>query len=323
MKILMVNSYSDGAGIVFSDLSKEYKKENEVDYIDVQKAFYIFPKSIRILLAKFLTPFYSLIYQLIRKYDLVVMNQNIVIQIGRNTKCIYKNLIHHPFTADLRFDRKKGIVERILLLNEKISIKLCKNILTVSKFSKKEILKNYPNVKCEVIKIPINKIFYEAKEKYKKEKKINAIFLPLIYRTDRKGGDFITPILIKLAPILKNKKIKLIITGKILESQKNNYNELCKKCEVKFLEYVSYDKLAKLYSTSLLVLTPATLEGYGLIPLEVKAAGGKCISAPFPSLGFDNISINNKGKKIIIDGIIVLEHSSEVWEKEILKKIYC
>jgi hypothetical protein len=318
-KILMINNWEGGAYIAFKDMCSNHQKDNQVDFFDIHK-YTIIPKQIRYIMVRTFVPFYSLLLQIIKDYDVVIMNGNIVFPFGMNSKCEYYNIIFHPLRCTNNFNEKKlNFFGKILLLHERISIYFCKNILTDSKFAQKLILNQYPEVNCEIIEMPINDVFYKINKKH--NEKINAIFLPIIYREERKGGNFITPILIKLSNKLKEKNIQIIISNRIHKSQQKNYEELCKHCEVINKGNITYEELAELYASSLVVLTPATMEGYGLIPLEVKASGGNCISAPFPSLGFDNISVDNNDKKTIVNEIIVLEHVSKLWEKEIEKII--
>lgn len=310
MKILMVNCFQGGAEIAYSDLRKRYEKEgNIVDYVDLYRNLNFIPKKVRFITAKVITPFYALARQMVKSYDKVIMNQNIVIPIGRNFKCRYENIIHHPYICDMRDKEKVGLIDFFFLFNEKFSVLFCKNIITESIFSKNNILEEYPNVNCIIIPVSINQVFYEAKEKYNEKKKV--IFLPNIYCSERKGGNFITPVMLKLAPLLQEYEVEVMISNKVIASQQDNYKKLRTSCNLTSIGFVSYEEIAKLYATSLMVLTPATLEGYGLVPLEVEVSGGKCISAPFPSLV--------EGKKNT--NVIVLEHNEKLWYDKIKEVI--
>lgn len=318
-KILILNKVPSGPGgarNVIDNMVMKYNEENTVDFIDYDK--YKMNKLFSLIFTYFIVPFINLYYTYSKKYDVVIANQWLLLfPLGRNKKCEYYIIIHHPISEDIEVHKNSNLIIKFKLnfikYYEKICTIFCSNVLTDSEFSKNKIKKHYTNLSIGLLPIIIDKIFYDTeKKKYSKTKNI---FLPNIYREERKGGVFITPILIKLAPILKEKKIKLLISNKI--NLNEQYEELSKYCTVENLGDLSYEELAKLYSTSLVVLTPAILEGYGLVPLEVIASGGNCISAPFPSLGFDNISVNSSTKKTIVKNVIVLEHDSQLWYKEI------
>jgi hypothetical protein len=311
-RILMVNSFEGGAEVAFRNISNELEINNDVTYIDMYWVLSFIPKKFRFLCSKFVSPFVSLLYQILFFYNICIMNQNIIFPVSL-TKTEYYNIIHHSFYMDVKV-RKIGLIEKMLLINEEISVKLNKNTLTDSLCSYNFLRDKYPSINIHLIRLPIDKVFVNLGMKdYVKEK---IIVLPSTYKMDRKGGSFITPILISLKEELK--EYKLIVTGSVCKSQENNFNQLKETFEIEHYEQLSIEEIGILYAKSLLVLYPSTLEGYGYIPLEVNEVKTFCLTSPVPSLDYDKtISEYKDYSKAVGPYVRVISLDDYLWKEEI------
>lgn len=311
-RILMVNSFEGGAEVAFRNISNELEINNDVTYIDMYWVLSFIPKKFRFLCSKFVSPFVSLLYQILFFYNICIMNQNIIFPVSL-TKTEYYNIIHHSFYMDVKL-RKIGLIEKMLLVNEELSVKLNKNTLTVSLCSYNFLRDKYPSINIHLIRLPIDKVFVNLGMKdYVKEK---IIVLPSTYKMDRKGGSFITPILISLKEELK--EYKLIVTGSVCKSQENNFNQLKETFEIEHYEQLSIEEIGNLYAKSLLVLYPSTLEGYGYIPLEVNEVKTFCLTSPVPSLDYDKtISEYKDYSKAVGPYVRVISLDDYLWKEEI------
>jgi len=311
-RILMVNSFEGGAEVAFRNISNELEINNDVTYIDMYWVLSFIPKKFRFLCSKFVSPFVSLLYQILFFYNICIMNQNIIFPVSL-TKTEYYNIIHHSFYMDVKV-RKIGLIEKMLLVNEELSVKLNKNTLTDSLCSYNFLRDKYPSINIHLIRLPIDKVFVNIGMKdYVKEK---IIVLPSTYKMDRKGGSFITPILISLKEELK--EYKLIVTGSVCKSQENNFNQLKETFEIEHYEQLSIEEIGNLYAKSLLVLYPSTLEGYGYIPLEVNEVKTFCLTSPVPSLDYDKtISEYKDYSKAVGPYVRVISLDDYLWKEEI------
>lgn len=311
-RILMVNSFEGGAEVAFRNISNELEINNDVTYIDMYWVLSFIPKKFRFLCSKFVSPFVSLLYQILFFYNICIMNQNIIFPVSL-TKTEYYNIIHHSFYMDVKL-RKIGMIEKMLLINEEISVKLNKTTLTDSLCSYNFLRDKYPSINIHLIRLPIDKVFVNLGMKdYVKEKRI---VLPSIYKMDRKGGSFITPILISLKEQLKD--YKLIVTGSVCKSQQDNFNQLKENFEIQHYVQLSIEELGNLYAKSLLVLYPSILEGYGYIPLEVNEVKTFCLTSPVPSLDYDKSIMEYKDyNKAVGPYVRVISLDDYLWKEEI------
>jgi glycosyltransferase involved in cell wall biosynthesis len=164
-----------------------------------------------------------------------------------------------------------------------INIKRADKIITVSKFSKCEIVKYYPKAKnkIKVIHLGIDEKF----KKLKNIKKKNQI-LYVGSINERKNFSRI----IKAYELLNNKNLKLLVVGNFL----NNFNindeskklleKAYKNKNIEFKQNINNDELVKIYNESKLLLFPSFYEGFGLPPLEAMACGTPVIISNISSL---------------------------------------
>jgi len=317
-RILIMNCFQGGAECITREYSKIYSKNNKVFYCDVYKLLTFIPVKYRFIVSKVITPFISLFFQLVLFPDIVLMNQNLIIPL--NLKIGWKGYIflHHPYSKDVK-NRKKTLVDKLLLITEELSLRFCHDVITGSEFSKVAIEKEYIHInpRVSILMYPISNVFSMAKKHNKNKTK--DIMLPNIFRTDRKGGTFIIDVLESLKDDLNKSSSNLIITGQICNTQEVNFKKLLSigGSKVLYYEDLSLETLAEEYARNI-VLCPALLEGYGLVPIEVDSAGGQCISTPMPSLGYiKNIEEYPNENIRYNDNIYVIGLNEENWKNKI------
>ena len=157
-----------------------------------------------------------------------------------------------------------------------LAIRRAKRIITVSEFSKKEIL-NYYKINSEKVKVIHNGL---TKLPNFDGEKSNDKEVLLRYNIDKQfllyvGNVYPHKNLEKLLEAFKNlsgQPVQLVLVGK----KDYFYNRLAKVAKslglntnsVLFLDYVSDDDLAVLYRQAALYVFPSLYEGFGLPPLE-------------------------------------------------------
>ncbi len=162
-------------------------------------------------------------------------------------------------------------------------IKRADKIITISEFSKNEILKYYPYAreKIEIIPLGISDRF-KVIDSTLKEKVI------LYVGSLNKRKNFMG--VIKAFEMLNRDDYKLQIVGdfsenftiddkikQILLSAKNNKN-------IEFKRNVSGDELVHIYNNASIFIFPSFYEGFGLPPLEAMACGTPVITSNITSL---------------------------------------
>lgn len=149
-----------------------------------------------------------------------------------------------------------------------ILIRRAKLVLTVSEFSKKEILKYYPfaKEKIEVIYNAISDSIIDHERKPIPEK----YFLAVSSIDPRKNFAR----LIKAFKKANIQGIKLYIIGKYDRVFAVNNELNVQEDNVVFLGYVDNEELARYYSNAIALIYPSLYEGFGIPPMEAMA--NKC-----------------------------------------------
>ncbi len=257
------------------------KKENFEEYAPKNKNF-------KKILADY--PWYSFSEQLyfpwlLRKYKLDLMHFphfNVPLLYGRNFLVTIHDLIliHFPTTKNSTlhpfFYRIKFLAYRLVI---GYAIKHSKNIITVSNFTKKDILANYKKVMPEKIIVT-----YEACENY--------CFFSVNRQEEilQKYG-IIKPYLLYIGNAYPHKNLeRLAMAFSLLEKRGNSvlvlvgkedyfYVRLKKMIEQKkikniiFTGYVPDEELELIERHAVAYVFPSLYEGFGLPPLEVMAKG--------------------------------------------------
>ena len=142
-----------------------------------------------------------------------------------------------------------------------------RKVITVSNFSKREILKHY-KVEENKVEVILNAVCKE----FTPSKKVNYGKYILAVSSLSKHKNFDT--LIQSFNKIKSKDLKLYIIG---EKNRNLNNILTKGHELNpdviFTGRVSDQKLAELYSNAICFIFPSLYEGFGIPPLEAMACG--------------------------------------------------
>lgn len=172
-----------------------------------------------------------------------------------------------------------------------IVIKRADVIITVSRYSQKEIEYYYPSAvkKTRVVYLGVDTSFYSKKEQNKKDQ--------ILYVGSMNARKNFIGVL-KAFELLNDKKYKLLMVGnfssnfmideqnqKILDASKNNPN-------IEFIQNTSNEKLVELYQDSKLFLFPSLYEGFGLPVLEAMACGTPVVcshSSSLPEVGGDAV----------------------------------
>lgn len=162
-------------------------------------------------------------------------------------------------------------------------IKRADRIITVSEYSKNEILTYYPQASGKIESIPLGILpYFKPLEKTQKKNQI------LYVGTLQKRKNFTT--VIEVFEQLQLQDYTLIIVGNfisnfvlddatlaLLDKAKKNPN-------IKILQKVSKEELVFLYSTSKIFFFPSLYEGFGLPILEAMACGTPVICSDIPAL---------------------------------------
>ena len=194
---------------------------------------------------------------------------------------IYKvNKTFHPF-----------IYRKYLEFFSYYSIKSSDLIITDSKYSKQDILKYY-NVdekKIKVIYSAANKRFcpthISEQEKSELKKRFGSpehIVLYLGMIENRKNIMGILKIADKI--LIKNRKIKFLLIGKIGYGGDRLLKEILKRENVIHMQNIDDELLTKIFNISSVFLFPSFYEGFGFPPLEAMQSG-------LPVLASNNTSL--------------------------------
>jgi len=207
-------------------------------------------------------------------------------------------------------------MERSLIWKENMKgLKQAEIIITISKFSKDEIVKylNYPEERIRIIYPAVDHdVYYEKRDK--------GILSKLNISNDEKVVLYVgsetprqnVPVLIEAFSKLK-KKIPCIKLVKIGESQSYGarkkiltvINDLKLDDDVIFTGYVPEEELPLWYNASDILVYPCDYAGFGLPPLEAMACGTPVITSNTSSLpevvGDAGIMIDPKDSKLMAD----------------------
>ncbi len=284
------------------------------------KIFEIKPK------AKIFWTFFSL-PRFLKKNPVDVLHVQYIAPFFLDRKIKIITTIHDvSFRANPKWIRKKDS----LFLNSLIplTLKRADLVVTVSNFSKNEIIKFYkfPTEKIFVTNPAVDLRLFKAEKEEQKKDKIQEILggnFPYILHLSSMQPRKNVPLIIKAFTLLKEKKkfknLKLVLVG-----GKNGYNydkkidetlenSLLKK-DIIFSGYISENDLPAFYRKSSLFVFPSSYEGFGIPLLEAMANGAPIISSDIPSF------LEIDGGKNIITKINIDKKEPET-AREISKEI--
>lgn len=227
---------------------------------------------------------------------------NQVVPLVKVKNCRYISVVHDViYKADKSF--LPFIYRRYLQLFAFFSVRVSDLIITVSEFSKSDILKNY-KIEPDKIKVVLQsandkfkRIFLSDEEKLKiknefelKEKIV--LYVGMIENRKNIGA------IIKIAEMFDNYRndVSFVLVGKIGYGGKRFISEIETRKNIKHFVNVDDDMLLKLYNISDVFLFPSLYEGFGYPPLEAMQCG-------LPVIASSNTSL----KEIIANGGILCE----------------
>lgn len=201
-------------------------------------------------------------------------------------------------------------------------VKRADKIITVSKYSKKEIEKYYPNAKgkIEVIYLGFGANF---KEMNKIKKKNQLLYVGSM--NERKN--FIG--VLKAFNLLDQKGYKLLMIGNFFgnfnldEESRLLVDKAKQNPNIELLSSIDNNELAKIYNESKLFLFPSFYEGFGLPVLEAMTCGTPLIcsdSSSLPEVGGDAVVYCDPYSIEDIKEKIEMVLGDEVLQKQMIEK---
>ena len=153
-----------------------------------------------------------------------------------------------------------------------LAVKTSQHILTVSEFSKSEILRFYPFLKPECISV-----VYNAIDRQLFKPQTSAPYVLCVSSLDPRKN---FARLIEACQGLTNAKLYIVGKYNRVFSQGT---ELDTRCEhIHFLGRVSDEELVRLYNQAACFVFPSLYEGFGLPPLEAMACGCPVLVSDIP-----------------------------------------
>ncbi len=152
-----------------------------------------------------------------------------------------------------------------------------KFIITVSEFSKSEIIKYY-NIEAEKILVLYNATDFHLRQKVDVKFNFGKYILGVFSLDPRKNYH----LLITAFTQLKLKDYKLVLVGKTFSNFNTSADSLEKNENVIFTGYVTDEELLSLYQNASLFIYPSLYEGFGIPPLEALILGKNVLLSEIP-----------------------------------------
>ncbi len=236
----------------------------------------------------------------------------------------YKKKVFNLLAKLFTFGKYEATVLDYLRWSTKFSLKNAKKIITISNFTKDDLIKTYnaDADKIEVIYHGYNKFLYNGEADRKKTKEIlykYGVDTPYLFYIGRIENKKNLPALIEAFALLKeDKKIKekLVLVGRAgYGYDEVNYmiDQFNLSDEVIIPGWVEEDDLPFFYAGATAFVFPSKYEGFGIPLLQAMASGVPIVTSKVSAipevvqnsvLFFDPYNIDdmkNKIKKIIID----------------------
>lgn len=322
---------------LLNDIPKFDSKNNyflfTYSHIDFNSSFYTNIKTIKsILPQKLFAPIWSnfiLPYYLKKNKIDILFSVNQIIPLIKVKGCKYISIVHDViYKADPNF--LPFIYRRYLQFFAYFSIRISDAIITVSEYSKKDILKHYKvdEEKIKVILPAVKKDFHpielgqveinEIKSKYNLPRYI-VLYVGMIENRKNISG------ILKVADIIKEKKsdVGFVLIGKLGYGGKAILKEVEKRSSVFSLNNIDDGLLKKFYNLADVFLFPSKYEGFGYPPLEAMQSGLPVISSNNTSLqeivGSGGIMHNYYDYDLMADDIIRLLEDNEYRAEMIMR----
>jgi len=223
------------------------------------------------------------------KIDLL-FSVNQILPLVKVKNCKYVSIVNDViYKADPNF--LPFIYRRYLQLFAHFSIKISDKILTISEYSKKDILKHYDvsENKIQVVLPATNKDFkplnFSSSEKEEIKKQFGLSKNVVLYVGMIENRKNILCIL-KIADLIKEIKneVEFILVGKKGHGSHKILKEVYKRSNVKHLTNIDDITLKKLYNIADVFLFPSFYEGFGYPPLEAMQSGLPVVASNNTSL---------------------------------------
>lgn len=226
------------------------------------------------------------------KIDIYHVPQN-GIGLSENTPCKKVITVHDLIPYIMPETVGKGYLLKFLKDVPTI-IQFADAIITVSEWSKKDILKFFPIEENKVFVTPLAAdLKYKPIDRqwcrYMLEKKMNIKKPFILYIGGFSPRKNVRSLIMAFSKVYKdlNKDYKLVIVGS-LKDEGNCLKELCEKLgissQVIFTGFVEEDLLPILYNAAELFVYPSFYEGFGLPPLEAMSCGTPVLSSNVSSI---------------------------------------
>ncbi len=222
----------------------------------------------------FILPFY------LKKYKMdVLFSVNQILPLIKIKNCKYIFIVHDViYKADQDF--LPFIYRKYLQFFAYFSVKISDKILTVSDYSKADILKNYKVTedKIKVILSSINPEFKplnlskSEKDEFKRAFNLSENVILYVGMIENRKNIYG---LIKIADIINKRKSKVdfVLVGKKGYGYKKIFIEINKRSYVRYLSDIDDKTLKKLYNVADVFLFPSFYEGFGYPPIEAMQSG--------------------------------------------------
>jgi len=220
----------------------------------------------------------------------ILCSVNQILPLIKVKDCKYISIVHDViYKADPKF--LPSIYRRYLQLFAHFSIKISDLIITISEYSKKDILRHYniDEKKIKVILQSANKEFQPLQlsetDKNDLKKSLNVSGKLVLYVGMIENRKNIYGI-IKIADVLfkTDPNVVFLLVGKVGYGGKKILREAGKRKNIKHLTNIDDNILKRLYNTADIFLFPSYYEGFGYPPLEAMQSGLPVVAANNTSL---------------------------------------
>lgn len=162
-------------------------------------------------------------------------------------------------------------------------LKTSKHIITVSNFSKEEIIKAY-HIKNEQISVIYNAVSNNFKYKKNDYLKQQSYFLAVSSLNYRKNFIAVLQAFIRYAKSNPNENLYIIGDIKSSSFKGIDIKKYKEHKQIKFLGRISDKELIDYYSNAIGFIYPSLYEGFGIPPLEAQACDCPVLLSNIPSL---------------------------------------